>query len=511
MLRRLAVLCTASFALLAFLPSAASAHHASITASSDCRGLVSYTATSWASDNSGVNNSVSISINGATVNSGAFNGGNGYAISGTYQLPSPLPGSFTATVNYGNFGPAGEFGSAGSASSGARTVDPCPVPPAAPGGTIGDVVCSQGGATVSLSNTGGLATDITILRNGAAVETVNVAAGGSATRLVTVPEDTTAAITLVSGGTTIASRSVAADCVQPPAVPGSTIGDIVCADGGAHATLTNTGGEDAVFTVSLNGTATYTVTVPGGETRDQLVPIAENTTATIDVASGAHTNSKTVTRDCIPPAVPSGAVGDISCTDGGAYATLTNTGGETATFTVTVNGALLDTLTVTGGSTAYRLVPIAEDTSADVAIASGAFATNRTIARDCTPPPVTPPVTPPTSADGTPTPTPTPNPTPAVDVNTTFPGNGPSVPATSDLVTPTPVVNVTPAAANAETPVAAASVPVAATGELPFTGAPSSTPIVLLALGLIGLGGLLAADTRHRRMRRRVAAENVNS
>lgn len=576
MLGRILAISAFMCALFAVIPASASAHHADLSASVTCSGTVSYTASAWQTGNpdARVNNSVTVTVNGATAASGGFNAGNGYQLSGTYDV-NPNVGSVTVTVTWGNFGPTGQFGAAGSGSK-VLSITPCP---AQPGGSISGMDCGAGGAIVSLTNTGGQPASFTILKDGAVVHTLSVNGGASAQRAVTIAEDTTANIVVQSGGGTITSKSVEANCIIPPAQPGGTISDATCAAGGANISLTNTGGQTATFTIKVNGASIGTQDVAGGSNGSKFIPVAEDTTVFIEVSSGNFAASKQVQLDCVPapPAepgatigaidcatggtnitmtntggetatfaikvngtlvdtvdvlgganaikfialtedvdttieissgnfttggsikrdcqapVPGGAIGDLVCGDGGAYVNLTNTGDQTATFTITVNGAAFASVDISANSNGNKFVPITEDTSATIKVTSGAFSAERTIARDCTPDTPNAPTPPTTPTEPTfPGEANTPG---ATDGTPAFPG------APSVVVVDPQDVTVQPAVVevvDTET--------VASTEQLPFTGAPDTTPIIIGGIVSIVLGMFLLANARLARRRRGATA-----
>src|SRR6185312_15624349 len=82
-------------AALAFSP-AALAHHATVTATLDCNGKITYTVTSWEGktrDNGGVNTSVVLKDSlGNTFPSppGQFNDADNYQFSGTFTIPTSV-------------------------------------------------------------------------------------------------------------------------------------------------------------------------------------------------------------------------------------------------------------------------------------------------------------------------------------------------------------------------------------------------------------------------------------
>lgn len=497
MLRRSLLLCLSSVFLLAFAPSSAFAHHATVTATVDCGGSVAYTVTSWSTpdEDHRINNSVNVTVGGAAAGSGALTAANGYAFSGSFQLTQPLPASVTVNAAYGAFGASGEYGSAGTASTGALTVPPCPTQPT---GSIADISCSSGGALATLGNTGGGTATIRITKDGAVVEDVAVGAGATETRLVPIAEDTTATITLSSGGSTLASRTLSANCNLAPAVPSATIADIDCATGGALVSLGNTGEETATFTVTAAGATVATVPVVGGATASQVVPITENATTTITVtAPGLATVTRTVMRDCVAPAAPGAVIGGISCTDGGAYVIVTNTGGEATTFTITVGGAVLDTLVVTGGARATRLVPIAEDTTAAIVVTAPNLTTvSAQVARDCTP--AAPAPTPPAAANTA---------APDAALNTPMASEADSLGNAAGAVDAVGVTELTPVL-DAVATAGVSDVAADATDELPFTGTSDLRALLVGGFLALLLGVLLPVTARRAERRARTAARD---
>ena len=101
--RGFAVLCALAFAPAAF------AHHPVISGSFSCDGVVSYTATAWATTSglpgSRTNNDIRVyynQLNGgnvtpAQIGAGAFNQANNYSFAGTYSLQANV-GSFVSSV-----------------------------------------------------------------------------------------------------------------------------------------------------------------------------------------------------------------------------------------------------------------------------------------------------------------------------------------------------------------------------------------------------------------------------
>lgn len=194
------------------------------------------------------------------------------------------------------------------------------------------------------------------------------------------------------------------------------------------------------------------------------------------------------------PAAPSATIGAVDCINGGAFANLSNTGGQPATFTIQRDGATIDTVTLDSSNVgASRLVPIAEGRTSVVTVQmSGAGYVSSSVTRDCiaqtapTPPPVAAVESAPAAADAAPA-------APGEAAVTTVAGPA-SAPAAS---TGAGDVATDAAAASPTTPAAtgAAATP---TGALPFTGA-RGTVALLLAGALLTLAG--AALHRVTRLR----------
>jgi LPXTG-motif cell wall-anchored protein len=123
-------------ALLGLGTPAAFAHHAEVTASVDCNGLVSYTSTAWNGETEASRTNPNIGVWFSTNGGGSFtqlpheshhqfNAANGFSFSDSFQLTSPLPATVIVRVqaqaNWAN----------GSAPGGARetsvmTLPECP-------------------------------------------------------------------------------------------------------------------------------------------------------------------------------------------------------------------------------------------------------------------------------------------------------------------------------------------------------------------------------------------------
>lgn len=119
------------------LPTSAFAHHPEVTASVDCAGLVSYTATAWAGTGgndhvaSRTNPNITITVNGSPAAGGAF-ASPLFSFSGTYNIAAGAPATViaTAVANWGN-GVAGGQSATDNAPAATGCVPPV-VPPATP-------------------------------------------------------------------------------------------------------------------------------------------------------------------------------------------------------------------------------------------------------------------------------------------------------------------------------------------------------------------------------------------
>ena len=278
------------------------AHHPEITASTQCGGIVHFTATAWQTSSSAVRTNASIGVSYST-NGGSsfvslpqlaayqFSSDNDYAFSDTVDLkaltgslPSSVVIKATALAKWGNGGAAGS-----SRQTGALTLTGCPAKPSA---SISDVNCSAGGtATVKLNNDGDNAVEFTVSGpDGSSTHTV--AGHGEKTLTKNVAEDTDATYSITAAGMVPVTKTVHRDCTQPAAT-------VVFADlsnCSFDVTFGNKlGTQNALFGVGDTAGNTAEVTVaPGAEsTRNHVVDPGTSDTVTV-TSPGMQTATHTL-------------------------------------------------------------------------------------------------------------------------------------------------------------------------------------------------------------------------
>jgi hypothetical protein len=324
-LRKLAGFTGVSAAALlgsAFFATSAFAHHPEVSATTDCTGVVEFTATAWSGDSPNptirdqqrTNPEIGISYQldgGAFVDlpqeaAYHFDAANGYSFGD--EIEGLTAGWDHITVR------ATALGEWGSGYSGPdhreTTIDAATgcTTPAQPSATVATPTCAEGGATVHLHNAGD--DDAVFDVNG-----TSYTVDQDEDVLVTFPGDTPTDITVTSGAYTETFSDLEYHCAAP--VPSATIADATCADTGTVVSLVNTGDAPADFTISVPGQPDVTVTVPANGTLDQPVALPEDATSTVTVVSGAVVDlSKDVTYDCTPdtpdtPSTPSTPPPDV--------------------------------------------------------------------------------------------------------------------------------------------------------------------------------------------------------
>jgi hypothetical protein len=306
----------------AFFATSAFAHHPEVSATTDCTGVVDFTATAWSGDSpdpairDGQRTNPTIGIS-YSLDGGAY-----------VNLPQQPEYHFDAANGYSfsdEFTPAGDWdqitvrataiGKWGSGYKGPdyreTTIDAATgcTTPAQPSATVSEPTCAEGGATVHLHNAGD---DDAVFEVNGTSYTVDK----DEDVLVTFPGDTPTDITVTSGAYTETFSDLEYHCAAP--VPSATIATATCADGGTVVHLVNTGDAPADFTISVPGQPDIDVTVPANGTLDQPVALPEDVTSTVTVVSGAVLDlSQDVTYECAstpsdnppttpdtPPAVP---------------------------------------------------------------------------------------------------------------------------------------------------------------------------------------------------------------
>lgn len=232
----------------------------------------------------------------------------GSTVTGTTTLPGDATGDVTLRVVASWVDENGEPAGAQNSPSSATVELPgdCrkPPEPAVPAASI-VASCVEGGALVTLSNTGGTATTFTVTKAGSAVESVEVGPGGSATRTYPMAEDETAVFRATApGGFDTGPVSVTFDCLRPPAPQATIVAS--CVEGGALVTLSNTGGTATTFTVSKGDSAIDSVEVGPGGSASRTYAMIEDEAAIFRATApgGFDTGPVSVTFNCAEPVAP---------------------------------------------------------------------------------------------------------------------------------------------------------------------------------------------------------------
>ena len=238
------------------------------------------------------------------------------------------------------------------------------------------LVCAEGGVVVVLTNSGELPATVQV--NG---EDVVIPANGQTSVTVPVAENATYGFDVVINGiaTNVAGQR---DCEHPVVESAQ----LECAEGGVVVVLTNAAAQ--ATTVVVDGTP---VVVPSGAgTSDEnpairvTVPVEENGAFDFMITGDGVDQHVTGTADCEHPA-PS-VDDEVVCATDGVNLVLRNTGGDTATYTVTspnVPGGE-DTTTVEAGGVKSYFILLAEDSTTDVKVTSGGEVLfDKTVNRDC--------------------------------------------------------------------------------------------------------------------------------
>ncbi len=364
------------------------AHHPEVTASVDCRGLVSFTSTAWSTTDSNRRINASIGVSYSTNGGGAFTdlpldpayhygADNNYTFSDTFQLATPLPATVIVKVTaLAGWGPSGNLAApGGTRQTLALTRPTCP---AAPSASIADVDCAAHGVVVTLTNGGEAAATFTVVENDELIDTVAVAGGATITKTYPLAEDQTATIKVTAPGMDDVVRTLTRNCEQPRAHA-----SVSCSAGGAYLTFGNDGDSPTTFTVDKGDTQVEQVDVAGHGNAARTYPITEGETATFTVTSSGGMSDivADLTFDCRRP---SATISDVDCAAQGVTATFTNDGELPVSFTVRKDDAIVDSVEVAGGATEARTYPVREDATATFTIsAPGMHEVSRDVARKC--------------------------------------------------------------------------------------------------------------------------------
>ncbi|MDX6286107.1 MAG: hypothetical protein QOG53_1592 [Frankiales bacterium] len=278
------------------------AHHPEIAATTECGGIVHFTATAWQTSSTAARTNPTIGVSYST-NGGAsfvnlpqlaayyFGSDNDYAFSDTINLKD-LTGSLPASVVIKATALAKWANGAASGSSrqtGVLTLTGCPAQPSA---SISEVSCSNGAATVKLNNDGDDAVEFTV-SGPDGVSTHSVAGHGTKSLTKDVAEDADATYSVSADGMSTVTKAVHRDCTQPAPTALFANGENCSFD----VTFGNAlGTQDAVFSVADTSGNTAEVTVaPGQETtRNHVVDPGTSDTVTVTspgMSTATHTLS----------------------------------------------------------------------------------------------------------------------------------------------------------------------------------------------------------------------------
>ncbi len=285
---------------LAIGAGAASAHEASLVASADCAGTVSYTVTSWSAGLPGSNAAIQITDSffdssgtwtDLIVQNGAFgNLPTVPTISGTFPWPAGNPDSIWVSVNV--LAPWGD-GATAAISTSVQVSRPQTCIPGTPSATA-TAVCANGTGTVAGTltvgpGTGSVTFTVT-LPAPAAAQTFTVPSGTS--QNYSIPNLGNGTVTVTAPGMSTVTTTIACTAGSATATP-----SVACVNhnGDVTVTLAYTGG-DLPIDVVLDGVTytlsaqvpTKTVTFPGQAdgTFSKTIKIgsAAATVVTLDVA-----------------------------------------------------------------------------------------------------------------------------------------------------------------------------------------------------------------------------------
>jgi hypothetical protein len=231
-----------------------------------------------------------------------------------------------------------------------------------------ECVAEGGVVTLQLSNTAPAGTAEPVVFSvvdprGGEPQVVAVAAGATEPVSFGGFADGEYSFDVVADGTPLPPVVVPIDCEQP-AVP--TAGHD-CVTEGYTILITNVGGTPSTVDVLKNGTIVETVEVPGGGEITVVVPFAEDETATIAVLhEGAVLHEVETTHDCENPQVLGSS---LECDEEGLLVSLSNDGEGDAVVAALIDDVEVAQVTVPGGGEAELIVPLVEDSTAQVVIA----------------------------------------------------------------------------------------------------------------------------------------------
>jgi uncharacterized repeat protein (TIGR01451 family) len=226
-----------------------------------------------------------------------------------------------------------------------------------------ECVNGDGLVVFTLVNAGTEATTFAVTFNGAAS---NVDVGAGETKPLTfdgIADGSYAAI-VTANGQTLVDEPIVVDCKQ--AVPKADVSyECVDGDGAVVFSLTNSGTEDATFTIAFNGQTRDVPVAAGGAETVTYPDVPDGNYPTVVSAGGAVVADTHVKVRCDNPGKPDVSLAtDCADNDGTATLTLKNIGGELP-LTFVVNGAKVDvapntsqTVTFTGYTDGVRVITV---------------------------------------------------------------------------------------------------------------------------------------------------------
>jgi LPXTG-motif cell wall-anchored protein len=216
-LSRLAVALAVVLGLMGLGIGPSSAHNPEITASGDCDGKVTWTASSWSTGDEGTNDEILVerSVAGGAwteVTRGAFNPGNAYQFSGSFNVGVPAPPDVQLRVTAVDKWKNGVDGGQTFGPVTATFPTDC-TPPAEAKPTAG-ITADCTGFTATMANLTGTAPALfTLVAPDGTTEDVTVPAGDQTTRTFAVTEDVARTVKILVAGKTIAEKTYTADCI----------------------------------------------------------------------------------------------------------------------------------------------------------------------------------------------------------------------------------------------------------------------------------------------------------
>lgn len=352
-------LATGLVTVLPFMAGSASAHHSTIAAEVDCKGVVAWSTVSWypqaADDHRGENSDIHVYLQiedeaKVLIAEGAYTPANNYRFSGTFAWPLDDTNHFADYV-WVSSKPNAKWGNGNTSTDGESVKVYAPSEcPGEPGATV-EVSCvattpgsGSGTAVVTLTNGNdpwGASVEFKVYDPDQVVNHTHYTVAAGASRLVTFsglePDgDHTIKVETVKAYTGFPKTlTVNVDCDSP--VPGVQLTP-ACrgAEGSVLVTMTNTGGEAVTFFVTNPmDLVVHKVLVAAGGKETLTFTGFTNGSYTVPIMAGKVDLSTSFTVDC-GVAVPAVQV-TPSCIDaaGSVLVTLTNTGTLSVVFDVT--------------------------------------------------------------------------------------------------------------------------------------------------------------------------------